>query len=132
MTEQSERRDREVERRSNRATNPLLGSPFESKLVGVTYVDGYPDLFHQILDNMTGGPIQWATLHREPSNEHDPSAIRIDWEGMTIGHLTRVTAARMAPELDAGIEWLAFIKEVPVQPGEEDKPGIIVRFKREE
>lgn len=132
MAEKSELRDREEARRANRKTNPLLGSPFESKLVGVKFVEGYPDLFHQILDNMMGGPIQWVSIHREPDNEHDPNAIAIEWAGMDIGHLTRVTAARMAPELDAGIEWLAFVKEVLVTPGMEDQPGIVIRFKREE
>ena len=72
MAEKAELRDREMARRQNRKTNPLLGSPFETKLVGVIYVDGYPELFHDILDVMTGGPIQWVTLHREPDNPDQP------------------------------------------------------------
>jgi hypothetical protein len=102
------------------------------KLVGVVHVPGYPQLFHDIAGLMEGGPIMWVTLHREPDNEYDTNAIRAEWDGHKLGMFTRPIALRLAPELDAGTTWLAYIKRIPITEDSPDQPGIIVRCKREE
>lgn len=41
-------------------------------------------------------------LVREPRNPHDPLAIRIDWEGLTLGYVPRERNAELAARIDAG------------------------------
>lgn len=71
---------------------------------------------------------QWITLRREPDNEHDPNAISVWWCDARIGFLNKIIAFRMAPELDAGVTWLARVEEV----GGDEHIGVSIRCKREE
>lgn len=72
---------------------------------------------------------QFLELIREPDNEHDPNAIGVWWDGHKIGHLNKVIAFRMAPEIDAGTKWLCRVEEVA---GEGDLIGCSIRCKRED
>lgn len=164
---QAERRDREMARRARRKTRQPLPSPFSARLVGVSKVDGYPQIFWGLEELMArprrpeweemtstfpafageeaqmmaeaqweaalaAGPYQtlWLTLRREPDNEHDPNAISVEWDSTHLGYLNRVLASRLAPELDAGISWLARIEWVAGDPGGDY--GCSIRCKREE
>lgn len=42
-----------------------------------------------------------ATLRRDPNNEYDANAIRVEIGGNLVGHLEKEAAHRMAPILDA-------------------------------
>ncbi len=42
------------------------------------------------------------TLHREPENKHDHYAIRIDWNGHSLGYLPRAENRAVAVALDSG------------------------------
>lgn len=44
-------------------------------------------------------------LRREPGNPHDPSAIRIDWNGRELGYLPRTQNQSTARLMDQG-KWL--------------------------
>ncbi len=41
-------------------------------------------------------------LVREPANEHDPNAVRVDWRDHTLGYLPRSENADVARQLDRG------------------------------
>lgn len=132
MTEQSpqaQRREREMERRNTRKTAPPLASPFSTQVVGVTHAEGYPDVHLAVGEVHAASRPTWLTLKREPHNEYDPNAIGVWWDAHKLGHLNRVIAFRMAPELDAGTEWLCRVEEVA---GEGDLIGVSVRCKRQE
>ena len=130
---QRERRDREVERSAGRKVT----QPFACKVVGVSFVDAYPDNLYaldeawsrSVLDN--DEPLV-VILVRNPDNPYDANAIEVhvpalgeEW-GM-IGHLTRPIAARLAPELDAGHEWRAQVESVLIDPDHLDRPGISIK-----
>lgn len=42
------------------------------------------------------------TLVREPTNRHDRNAIRVDWNGQTLGYVPRRENRSVAAALDAG------------------------------
>ncbi|KAH6856961.1 RAD5-like protein [Chaetomium sp. MPI-CAGE-AT-0009] len=66
----------------------LYGS-FDGKIVGVRYYNGMA----------TAGEVVICT--REPSNQYDPNAIRVDNVlGRQIGHIPRTVAEKLAPYLD--------------------------------
>ncbi|KAK0742163.1 SNF2 family N-terminal domain-containing protein [Apiosordaria backusii] len=68
----------------------LYGS-FESKIVGVRYYNGV----------VTVGEV--VVSKREPSNQYDANAIRIDNVfGNQVGHIPRNVASKLAPYMDAG------------------------------
>lgn len=41
-----------------------------------------------------------ATLIREPDNQHDPNAIRVEIQGRTVGYIDRAQASQWAPRMD--------------------------------
>jgi hypothetical protein len=45
-------------------------------------------------------PGQAVRLVREPDNRHDPRAVRVDWQGHTLGYLPRRDNAAVAQLLD--------------------------------
>lgn len=137
MQEQNaERRDREVERSKGRK----MVRQFSAKVVGVSFVPGYPDnlLDLELADSkaqLNGEPLT-VVLIRNPDNEYDANAIEVHVpsigdDGM-IGHLTRPIAARMAPEMDKGIIWSAEVESVLINPDHLDRPGISITCNREE
>ena len=130
---QRDRRDREIERSAGRK----MKQPFVCKVVGVSFVDAYPDNLwaldqmwsDRVLDN--DEPLV-AILVRNPDNAYDANAIEVhvpalgdEW-GM-IGHLTRPIAARLAPEMDAGHDWRARVESVLIDPDHMDRPGISIK-----
>lgn len=131
----AQRRDAELAR----SHNARIGSPFATKVVGVSFVPAYPDnlwaLDRSQVEAETGGEPLAAILVRNPANEYDSNAIEVhvpalgsDWA--MIGHLTRPIAARLAPELDAGVEWQAAVESVLIVPEHLDRPGISIRCER--
>ncbi|KAB5572425.1 helicase-like protein [Coniochaeta sp. 2T2.1] len=68
----------------------LYGS-LDGKVVGVRYYRGY------------ASPGEVVICHREPHNQYDENAIRVDNVlGQQIGHIPRTVASKLAPYLDNG------------------------------
>lgn len=138
MPDYAEQRDREIERTGGRR----MTSPFSTKVVGVSFVPGYPhnllDLADTIAESMqaTGDEPFPAVLRRNPDNEYDANAIEVHAPVMgqrgMLGHLTRPISARMAPELDAGVLWAAEIEAVLIEPSAPHQPGVSIRCRRVE
>ena len=137
MQEQNaERRDREVDRTRGRK----MVRQFSAKVVGVSFVPGYPDnlLDLELADSkaqLNGEPLA-VVLIRNPKNEYDANAIEVHVPALgdngMVGHLTRPIAARMAPEMDAGVVWSAEVESVLIDPDHLDRPGISITCNREE
>lgn len=88
----------------------------------------YAEADYERLLEMGPYETQYVELRRDPDNEHDPNAIGVWWNELRIGFLNRVIAFRMAPEMDAGVKWIARVEEV----GGDDHIGCSIRCKREE
>lgn len=130
---QAEQRDREVERSKGRK----MVKQFSAKVVGVSFVPGYPENLHE-LDAVWGKHLDeplTVVLIRNPKNEYDKNAIEVHVPSLgdkgMIGHLTRPIAQRMAPEMDAGVVWSADVESVLIDPDHLDRPGISITCKRE-
>jgi len=126
---QAERREKELDRRDNRKTAPPLAGVWSAQLVGVTHTEGYPADLLELRETHAEVKPQMLELVREPHNEYDANAIGVWWQGHRIGYLNKVIAFRLAPELDAGVTWLARVEEVE---GDDDLIGCSIRCKREE
>ena len=116
-----------------------IGSPFTAKVVGVSFVHGYPDNLHNLAAvqeraESSGEPLA-VVLVRNPDNEYDPNAIEVHVPALGekwgfIGHLSRPIAARVAPEMDHGVLWGAEIVSVLIDPIHMDRPGIEIKCAR--
>lgn len=124
---------------ATRVNRPQIGSPFTTKVVGVSSVPAYPDnlwaLDQSAADAERSGEPLRVILVRNPDNEYDSNAIQVHVPALGdewgfIGHLTRPIAARMAPEMDNDIEWEAEIVSVLIDPDHLDRPGISIRCQR--
>lgn len=51
-------------------------------------------------------------LVREPDNEHDPNAVRVEWRGHKLGYLPRAENRAVAAELDRGTPLAARIAQL--------------------
>jgi hypothetical protein len=67
----------------------------QAPLAGFVYYDG-----KAVWDRMKAGDA--LTLVREPTNPHDPGAIRIEWQGSMLGYLPRRDNADLARQIDFG------------------------------
>lgn len=131
----AERRDREIERSGARR----IGGDFYTKVVGVSFVNAYPDNLYALDQaqheaQQSGEPLS-VILVRNPENQYDSNAIEVHIPALgerwaMIGHLTRPIAARLAPEMDAGTRWAAAVESVLIAEGHLDNPGISIRCAR--
>ena len=75
------------------------------------------------------GPLR-LSLFRNPDNPYDANAIEVHAPFLgrksMLGHVPADLAARLAPSLDRGDEWSAWLETVLVDPAHEDKPGALV------
>jgi hypothetical protein len=143
-TDLTTQRDREVERTKGRK----MPSPFSAKVVGVSFVPGYPDNLIELASVMQQSEVHrrvedWeerervtAVLRRNPANEYDANAVEVHvpalGENGFIGHVVRPIAARLAPDMDAGGIWHAEVGDVLIDPDHMDRPGITINCKRGE
>lgn len=114
-----------------------LTSPFSIKVVGVSFVDEYPDNLLMALaaadEAHSAGEGLAVVLTREPDNPHDPNAIavHVPAAGGKVGHVPREIAARMAPELDADPQsWIAEVGSILSDPSHPERPGISISCRR--
>lgn len=116
---------------------------FYSKVVGLTFTDGYPENILELSEIagrqflVSGGGVPEplsVVLVRNPENQYDSNAIEVhvpclgDY-GM-IGHLPAPLASRLAPLMDSGEEWMARINKVNVHPDHPTNPGVEVQVAR--
>jgi len=78
---------------------------FFTKLVGVTF-DNRQDLLSQVSD---GDAVE---LHREQENPHDPFAVAVYWQGEHLGYLKSRLARSLAPALEQGACYNAYITQI--------------------
>lgn len=134
MSNISERRDREVERRRNRKTVVPMPRTFCTSIVGTKHID--PQLLvalndeHQEALGVNDGLEVRLRFERQPDNEHDPNAVAVMWGEHHVGHITRPVAMRLAPEMDAGATWAVRIDGINFY---DDQPvGVAITATRED
>jgi hypothetical protein len=129
QSKQAEQRERELARQAGRKPQPLT-SPFSTQIAGVSFVEQYPKTLLDMQELRMAEPsTMWLKLRRNPKNQYDSNAIEVHWDGHMIGHINKVVAARLAPELDAGVEWLCRVEDIV---GDDDIVGCTIRLKRGE
>jgi len=128
-----------------------IPSDFHAKVVGMTFVPGYPDNVYalrdlgttesdddlfgdDLLDEDAGSVEIPLTMRRNPQNPHDENAIEVHapqlGDASMLGHVPATIAARLAPHLDQNQEWNIFLERVAVVPGKESNPGLHIHIFR--
>ena len=131
-------REAEMERIEAGKVGPLPDS-WTAKVVGVTFVAGYPKNLHEVdvisMSRLALGdePLA-AVIVRNPANQYDANACEVHVpalgdDGM-VGHLPAAVAARLAPLLDAGEQWVAEVGSVLISEENPNRPGISVHVRR--
>lgn len=104
---------------------------FRTKVVGISFSDGYPNNVFALAKDaaLMNSP---CTLVREPDNQHDNNAIRIEINGSSIGHIPRLIAIALAPRIDRGETWLASVHSIIVSNENANQPGLKINVWRED
>lgn len=127
---------------------------FRAKVVGMTFVKGYPDNVYRLRNNAAGpvgddddfGDFDDEELkipllmRRNPDNEYDANAIEVHAPQLgpdsrispatMLGHIPAKIAERLAPHLDSGEEWSIVLERVAVVPGKESNPGLHIHIQK--
>lgn len=106
---------------------------FTTRVVGVSFIDDYPENLHDLAriqrrrERRANDEPLAAILIRNPDNVHDANAVEVHQPSVgMIGHLPKDIAARLAPCLDDGETWQAFLGMVRISPENEDQPGVYI------
>lgn len=112
---------------------------FTVKVVGLTFVEDYPENLLDLASVQRRAERRGddedlpAVLIRNPDNAHDPNAIEVHQPSVgMIGHLPAEVAARLAPCLDAGETWQAWLQGVRISPEAPEQPGVSVHVEKVE
>ena len=132
------RQREEAVERFNLGKTGALPDSFFSAVVGVSFVSGYPDNLYELeraaLIASLGDESLTAVIVRNPANAFDENACEVHIPALgrnaMVGHLTRPTAARLAPELDGGTQWAGSVEYVRIDPDDISNPGLSIRLTR--
>jgi single-stranded-DNA-specific exonuclease len=98
---------------------------FHTKVAGVTF-EGRQTIIQSL------SPGQPLVLQREPSNPHDPHAVKVlKDDGQQVGYLSARVAARLAPTIDSGVRYSANVAQI-TGGGEDRSFGVNIYLQREE
>lgn len=98
---------------------------FHTKVAGVTF-EGRQTIIQSL------SPGQVLVLQREPSNPHDPHAVKVlSNDGQQVGYLSARVAARLAPTMDSGVRYSANVAQI-TGGGEDRSFGVNIYLQREE
>lgn len=106
-------------------------SIIREKVVGMSFLPGYPSNLYLLFDGSPLGRSKTATLKRNPENKYDENACEVFIGAFMVGHLPRNLAAEVAPKLDAGENYTMTVSLL-VTPGKEGNPGLAFQLLFEE
>lgn len=89
-------------------------------VVGMTFLEDYPK---NVLKLQGLGEVN-VKLVRNPENEYDTNAIQVHSSNGMLGHIPREVAARLAPLMDSGTQYVASVYQVRVSPENPNNPGL--------
>lgn len=100
-----------------------------TKVVGVSFRDGYPGTFHKWSQRR---PDRYpkCVLVRDPDNAADPNAVRVMVARKHVGFIPSDLAARVAELMDAGVEVTARVTSVEVIPDLAHSPTMTIQITR--
>ncbi len=104
------------------------------KVVGVSFVDGYPGNLLRLRDIAgqadAAGESLPVVLRRNPANPYDANAIEVHVPAVgMVGHVDKAKAAILAPLLDQGVRFATDVFMVAVDPHHPDRPGLDIRVR---
>jgi len=102
---------------------------FVTRLVGVSFCEGYPDTLVRLRDAIAAGETASVELLRDANNPVDQNAVNVMCvaAGGRIGRIAKERAKYLAPALDNGESWGGEVETVLLNLDHLDKPGVTVR-----
>jgi hypothetical protein len=94
-----------------------------TKIVGLTFNKDYPSNVFALSARVATGRVP-IDLIREKDNQYDANAIAVVVDGKTIGHVPRLIAAVLAPDMDAGSAWNAHVESIAIATENPQQPGV--------
>lgn len=94
-----------------------------TKVVGLTFNKAYPTNVFSLSTRLAKGVVS-IDLVRESTNAYDRNAIAVVVDGAQMGHVPRLIAAVLAPEMDSGTKWRAHIESIAISPENPSQPGV--------
>lgn len=94
-----------------------------TKVVGLTFNKAYPTNVFSLSTRLAKGAVP-LDLVRESTNAYDSNAIAVVVDGIQMGHVPRLIAAVLAPEIDAGSQWQAQVESIVISPENPSQPGV--------
>lgn len=108
-----------------------LPTQFTTKVVGISFSSNYPDNIFAIAEKVAT-KTAYCELVREPNNPHDTNSIRVDINGVAVGHLPRLIAMILAPSIDKGNNWLAEVDSIVISSQNINQPGLKINVWRQQ
>jgi hypothetical protein len=104
---------------------------FLTRIVGISFSSNYPDNIFAIAQEVATKTAR-CELVREPNNVHDTNSIRVDINNVAIGHLPRLIAMVLAPNIDKGNTWLAEVDSIVISNENINQPGLKINVWRQQ
>ena len=104
---------------------------FTTKVVGVSFCKNYPQSIFGLSASVTTGSLM-VELERDANNIYDSNAIKVNHNGMMIGHIPKLVASVISQEIDSGKIWLAEIESILVSTENPNQTGIKLRVWRQQ
>lgn len=131
-------RERQVEKQQRSKLVQTLPDRFDSATVGVSFTPHYPENLHALEEMWFAAEMAdeklAAVIIRNPDNTHDTNACQVHIPALGeigfVGHITKALAARLAPELDAGVVWQAWVSYLKINEVRPDRPGLEIQLER--
>ena len=93
-------------------------------VVGVSFVEGYPSHIYKLASMSRQQGDIFVSLVRNPENPYDKNAIEVRFGEQMLGHLPKEVAARLAPALDKGEQFLASVYQIRISSENPNNPGL--------
>lgn len=101
----------------------------QTKVVGVTFRDGYPGTFHKWAQ-LSRDRYPKCTLKRDPDNAVDPNAVKVMVGRRHVGFVPAELTVRVAAVMDDGVPVTARIVSVDVYADMASSPSMTIEITR--
>lgn len=131
-----ETRAKTIEKQQRSKLVTPMPTRFEFPVVGVSFTPHYPNnllmLEEALMEAGMRGEQLACIIIRNPDNPHDPNACEVHVPALGpdgfVGFITAPLAARLAPAIDAGVEWSGHVSQLRLH--HLDRPGLEITLEQ--
>lgn len=133
-----ETRAKTLEKQRNSKLAPQMPQQFEFPVVGVSFTPHYPENLLSLEEALMMAELKGERLAciivRNPDNPHDSNACEVHVPALGVrgfvGYVTAPLAARLAPTIDAGVEWSGHVSQLRLDHEHLERPGMQIALEQ--